>query len=178
MEKTIEKKVLSPFEIVTGIHNFMTENPTCELDDIVGSVKEFAGEEINGITKNLIAPLILEFKKLKQEQEEDVAVSVASGMFLQDEPFIPEYLGFKENVIDNENGTARMYQKGDFVLMRNYFENLEKGKDKWVVTKNVGKDAENRTNVFKFDNMLHAVLCLQSMGLGISIAEIAFAEGL
>ena len=179
MEKTFKMKVLPPIEIVNNVHGFMKEHDDCKLQDVVNSVKMNAGGSIKSITKNLIGPLILEFKKLQKEREEEIAVSVVSGMYLQDEPFIPEYIGFEEVVIDNENGLIRMYKSNGFVLMRNNFENIEAGKDKWVVTKNTdNENLENLTSVYTFKNMLHAVVVLESLGFDTSIIDAALAKDL
>lgn len=174
-----KEKFLYPIEIVNNIYNFANENTDSSAPELVKCIKENAGKSIKDISINLILPLVYEFKKVKREQEEDVAMTVASGVFLQDEPFIPEYLGFEESIIENEQGMVRMYQKDDFVLMRNYFETIEKGRDKWVVTKNVGNnDVENASYVFSFKNMLHAVVCLESIGMNVSLVDVALAQGI
>lgn len=179
MEKKIKKKVLAPVEIVNNIYDFMQDNKDCQLPDVVKSVKINAGGSIKSITKNLIAPLLLEFKNLQKEREEEIAASVVSGMYLQEEPFIPEYIGFEEIVIDNEDGLIRMYKSNGFVLMRNNFENIEPGKDKWVVTKNTdNENVENLTSVYTFKNMLHAVVVLESLGFDTSIIDAALAKDL
>lgn len=143
------------------------------VQDIVDILKANKAGTVKAISEKLLIPLFTFINNLTDMMQDDISTSFSSGMFLQDEAFIPEYVGFEERVIEQDGFKIRTYRRDDFMVMRNYFENIESGKDKWVVTKNVGSETEGQsTSVHTFDNMLEAVITLKSLGLKVTILDI------
>jgi len=169
-DELMKKEQLSPEQLIDGMYGMLVENQDVTGEEILGFLRKNKSGKLKDIPTRVILPMIDKMKEMKTLMDENIAASFALGMFLNDEPFIPEYIGFEEQVIEVEGFKLRTYRKDNMVVMRNYFEKMEEGKDKWVVTKNVGSDKES-VSVHTFDNMLDAVTTLKTLGSGVSILD-------
>jgi len=125
-------------------------------------------DTIPKITRNVINPLLLLLKGAKAETEDIIATSFLNGMYLTDEPFIPEYMGFTETIIESDTADARIYSKDNYLVCKNRAESTEQGKDKWII-----KNTETGTHsIHTIDNMLEATIILKSLGLNTSIMDV------
>jgi hypothetical protein len=125
------------------------------------ALKKLGITNINNASKHVVGPLLNILR-------DNIGVMFSSGMMLQEEPFIPEYLGFTETIIESDVADMRVYRKGDFILSKNMFELTEKGTHKWIVK----KTTNNTASVHTFNNMLQAVITLESMGCDVAIEDV------
>jgi len=136
-----------------------------------GSVLKSNGyDSVPKLIRNVINPLIKLLKDSNAEHDKTAGASYAKGMYLADEPFIPEYAGFTETVIESEidSSITRVYSRGPFLLCRNTAEATEKGKDKWII-----KNTETQSvGAYKLENMLDATIVLVSKGVDITVLDI------
>ena len=176
MEKKLSvKKKLSPEELVQAIVEIVNDKEEVLPEQVVDLLKKNKAGRIIDIARKVIIPMSQAMFSMKEMMDEDVAVSFSSGMYLQDEPVILEYLGFEQYVVEQEEFMMRLYKKDNFVLMRNYFENIEKGTDKWIITKEL-ENVEPQVSLHKLDNMLEAVLVLKTLGMNISVMDVVTSK--
>lgn len=83
------------------------------------------------------------------------------GNHLHEEVFIPEYLGFTDNIVDyDQTGIFRYYQRGEYVVLMRDTENDEN----WFLQL-AGKELIQ----IKLPNTYIAITVLQSLGIDIDI---------
>ena len=170
--KKKEKVEPTSTEVISGMVEMVSGDEKVSGEELLKYLRKNKSGKLKDIPEKIILPMIDQLQEMKHTMEENIAVSYALGMFLQDEPFIPEYLGFKESVMDVDGFKIRSYRKDNMVVMRNYFEKIETGTDKWVITKNVGDESlEESISVHLFESMLEAVITLKSLGSGVSIMD-------
>ena len=134
-----------------------------------GSIlKENEYDTVPKLVRNVINPLLLLLKGAKAETEDIIATSFLNGMSLTEEPFIPEYMGFQETIIESDIADTRIYSKDNYLLVKNREEATELGKDKWII-KNTKTD---KFSIHAIDNMLEATIILKSLGLDTTILDV------
>ena len=166
-----EKVEITPEQIIQGISDLISENNETTGGDVLKFIRKHKKMKLNELSQEVVIPMINLLNVMKQDNDENIAASFALGMYLNDEPFIPEYLGFEATVMTVDEFDIRTYRKDDMVVVRNHFQKTEAGKDKWIVTKNVGKENEI-SSVHTFDNMLEAVTTLKTLGSGVSVMDV------
>ena len=99
--------------------------------------------------------------ELRQELVRILKESYELGEGLRDEIFIPEYLGFQESTMDNEeSGTVRIYSRDGFNISRASQGNT------WIMLHPSGAKVS-----FTIEKMFDAIIVLKSLGLNISITD-------
>ena len=106
----------------------------------------------------------LEKQNLELEQELDAIhhLEYERGFHLIDHPFIPAYFGFAETLIDNEQGTVRVYSKNGFNIARP----MSSEDPCWAVMNNKGE-----TRRVLLPNMSEAIIVLRACGMDISMKD-------
>tara|TARA_R110000772_G_scaffold1095_4_gene3875 strand:+ start:1164 stop:1592 length:429 start_codon:yes stop_codon:yes gene_type:complete len=103
-------------------------------------------------------------KELMKEAFEMKNNAYKKGMHLLDQPFIPEYLGFKEflNKDKDQMLVGRIYNKGTLNVSK------PQGSDEWYIL-----DSKKDINlVLKIDNIFHAIVLFESLSFpGFSIEK-------
>ena len=91
-----------------------------------------------------------------------VEASVKSGYHLEEEVFIPEYLGFIDVPPEGPND-IRVWSKSGF--------NMARMDDKWVIT-----GPNNLKATVKIRNMFEGIIILSSFGLDVNVTDYMNAE--
>ena len=133
-------------------------------------LKENGYDTVPKLIRNIINPLITLLKQANNEHDKTAGECYKKGMYLLDEPFIPEYAGFDEMVLESKESGAvtRVYSRGPFLLCRNRDENTEPGKDKWIL-----KNTETQAvGVYTINNMFDATVIMVARGVDITVLDI------
>lgn len=101
---------------------------------------------------------------LKQHLSEFNLKAYEDGLHLSEQPFIPEYLGFAETVLEDpklDTVVARIYTRDGWNIARPVSAICE-----WYVIV-----PDKYKVVVKLENMLHAIIILNSLGLDCNVAD-------
>lgn len=108
---------------------------------------------------------ILEIENADLEDKIKLMVNEAymDGEHLKQQPFIPEYLGFTETIIENDDITeARVYTKKKFNISRP----IETTNKKWFIM-----DPSGEVNKVIIEDMRSAITVLRACGMDISMDD-------
>ena len=121
----------------------------------ISSIREVSTRKaLNAAEKEVVHLMDMANRRLKKV-DAMVKESVASGVHLFEDVFIPEYLGF--TTIDPEEGDIRIYSKSGFSITR--MDNYN-----WLV-----REPNGGKCVLSIKNMYEAILILNSAGLELNI---------
>jgi len=104
-----------------------------------------------------------ELSDKKDELNKLVSEAMSNGEHLKSDPFIPEYLGFTESILDDKGEVkARIYTKNGYNISR--FVNTNDSR--WVILGPKGV-----SNTLLMENMYNAIIALRASGMNISIED-------
>jgi hypothetical protein len=134
-----------------------------------GSIlKENGYDTVPKIIRNVVNPLLLLLKGAKAETEDIIATSFLNGMSLTEEPFIPEYLGFKETIIESETADFTIYSKDNYIVCKNRAGETKESRGSWIIKNSI----TGTHSIHKIDNMLEGTLILKSLMFETSIIDV------
>ena len=115
------------------------------------------------VLREKITILETENSDLQNKINEFRAERYREGEHLKEHPFIPEYIGFEETILEDskdDSVQARIYTKSGFNLSRPV---NHQNKEWFILT------PEKITVRAKLSNMLNAIVVLQSLGMDVSV---------
>lgn len=117
------------------------------------------------MNKERLKVLTEENKKLKQALSEFNLKACQDGLHLSEQPFIPEYLGFIETVVEDPKLDillARIYTKNGWNIARPVSTN----QNEWYIL----MPKKEKISV-KLDNMLHSIIILDALGFDCNVKD-------
>jgi len=127
-----------------------------KLKDMNGPVLIKTHKALNASEKELKHLMEVANRRLERVHK-IVQANADSGYHLEEEVFIPEYLGFTD-VPPEDAGDVRIYSRSGY--------NMARLDDKWVIT-----GPNNLKATIKIKNMFEAIIILGSMGLDVNVTD-------